>query len=133
MRIFIILIFFALIGCNNSHQNVAEKTKIIDSSSGYPIWKMNKNGIDFKFVLNKMQDTVKLWTTDTKFITPEGYKIGSEFKDIEDSERNGIHKESGNGFFIKLDSGWELSFCEGKSCTDNKPTENSKVKWIRRK
>ncbi|AUC74918.1 hypothetical protein [Olleya sp. Bg11-27] len=133
MKIFNVLILLLIFGCNTAEKNIAKKTEVIDMSSGYPIWKMKKNGIDFKFALNTKNDTVKVWTTDKEFITPEGYKIGSEFKDIENIVKSELYEESGNGFFIKLNSGWELSFCEGKTCTDNEPSKNSKVKWIRRK
>ena len=133
MKIFNILVLLLIFGCNSTEKNIAEKTEVIDLSSGYPIWKMNKNGIDFKFTLNSKKDTLKVWTTDNEFITPEGFKVGSTLKNIKNKTKSSIYKESGNGFFIKLDSGWQLSFCEGKTCTDNEPTETSKVKWIRRK
>ena len=90
-------------------------------------------GVNFTIV-EKENGKITFWgTRDNKFKTPEGYSVGNQLKDISKLEKEKIYKEPGFGYFIKLNSSWQLGFCEGKSCTDNVPTENSIVKWIMKK
>lgn len=84
---------------------------------------------DFNLVLNN-QDTIYLSTSDRKFITPEGYKIGTMLNELPNKLKLNLVKELGWGYSYKLPSGWAIAFCEGSSCTDNYPKNNSKVKWI---
>jgi len=87
-------------------------------------------GIKYTIVENE-KGNITFWSTrDKKFKTPEGYVIGNQLKDISKLEKDGIYKQPGFGYFIKLESGWQLGFCEGESCTVSVPTEESIVKWM---
>lgn len=85
---------------------------------------------DFTIVLNESKDTTHWSTNDKKFITPEGFKVGTQLKSLPLEISNSMRKMRGWGFYAELNSGWKVGFCEGKSCTDNEPNEESKVKWI---
>ncbi len=153
MKKFICILIFGvlIISCNNSskekhkidYQSINKKISldsiksdikyesIMTSSSSFePAKNITVNGIDFKVVEKEKFNVTFCLTTDKKFKTPEGYSIGTTLKDISEPEKNQIYKEAGFGYFIKLKSGWQLAFCEGKSCTDSFPNENSTVKWI---
>ncbi len=86
-------------------------------------------GCEFDLV-TQLNDTVYLATNDEKFLTPEGYKIGTKLSDLPQEFQNKLTKEPGWGYHFKLGSGWTLGFCEGESCTANYPAANSQVKWI---
>ncbi len=78
MRVIISLLFFTLLGCTLQDTIIVEKTKIIDIQSGFQIWDLDKNGIKYHFILNKMADTLKIWTKDKDFKTPEDYTVGTK-------------------------------------------------------
>ena len=80
--------------------------------------------------MNANSDTIYLSTSDTNFITPDGFKVGIKFSQIPNILRENIWKEAGWGYVITLNSKWNLGFCEGTSCTDNSPSDTSTVKWI---
>ncbi|AEA43510.1 hypothetical protein [Fluviicola taffensis] len=86
-------------------------------------------GHKFDLVLQE-NDTTYLSTADSLFLTPEKYHAGMTLSQISEKARNTLVKEPGWGYYIALSSGWKLGFCEGTSCTDSEPTDNSKVKWI---
>jgi len=77
-----------------------------------------------------MGDTTHWSTTDLKFKTLEGYNVGTNWDKIPIELKKSMGHMAGWGYFIKLNSGWQLGFCEGKSCTDTEPKEGSIVKWI---
>lgn len=125
------ILFQILIYCipfQGKSQN--QQLRFYDAESGFEIKEFKKRDITFKYTLNKISDTVKIWTTDSKFITDENYKIGTKLNEISPVLKKQIYKLPGNGYFIRLPSGWLLAFCEGKSCTDEIPNESSQVKWI---
>jgi hypothetical protein len=88
---------------------------------------------EFDLVLNKELDTAYLQTTDIKFKTPEGYFIGYEWDKIYEQDQKEIERMAGWGYYIRLESGWQLGFCEGETCTDSVPTNRSKIDWIFRR
>jgi hypothetical protein len=102
---------------------------LISSGQSSPFTTLQINGCNFDLVYDN-GDTIYLATTDMKFRTTEGYKIGTKFTDLPKIIQNKLTKEPGWGYFFKLNSGWFLGFCEGESCTDYYPTGNSRVKWI---
>ncbi|WP_379963220.1 hypothetical protein [Epilithonimonas sp. UC225_85] len=87
------------------------------------------NSIDFDLIL-KNRDTIYLATTDSKFIIKEGLNVGSKISELPLEIKQNLTKENGWGYFYNLPSGWSIAFCEGISCTESYPTENSKIKWI---
>lgn len=88
---------------------------------------------DFTIVLNKTGDTTHWSTNDNDFRTPEGYKIGTKWKELPIELQNSVNKMPGWGYCIRLNSDWQLGFCEGESCTDSKPKDESIVNWIFKK
>ena len=84
-----------------------------------------------KFTLVKqLQDTIYLMTNDSTFSTPEGYRIGTKFRELSNGLRKNLLTEPGWGYYTKSKSGWSLGFCEGVSCTDSPPNGSSQVDWI---
>jgi hypothetical protein len=131
--IFLVLFMSCVSRKNNNSKELHIKTaKIFDAQSGFEIQKMKVNNIEYSYELDKKLDTIKLWTNDNKFITKEGFKIGTSWDDIPKTLQDSVYKESGHGYFIELESGWTLGFCIGKTCTDNHPNKQSKVNWIKK-
>ena len=112
---------------------IHKKTDIMLLTSSSSI-KASKNvklyGCDFNIVLNNLKDTTHWSTNDENFITPEGFKVGTPFKNLTIEIKNSMRKMPGWGYYTKLNSGWELGFCIGNSCIDHEPNGESKVKWI---
>jgi len=92
--------------------------------------KLKINNIEYSYSLDKNLDTVKLWTKDNKFITKEGFKIGTKWKEIPKELQDSTYKLPGFGYYVELKSGWNLGFCIGNTCTDNYPFNKSEVIWI---
>jgi len=129
----ILLILF--LGCNagknkkSTRLNIKSE-KIFDAQTGLEIQKMKINNIEYSYSLDKNLDTVKLWTKDNKFITKEGFKIGTKWKEIPKELQDSTYKLPGFGYYVELKSGWNLGFCIGNTCTDNYPFNKSEVIWI---
>lgn len=87
-------------------------------------------GINFTIVVNELGDTTHWSTNDVNFKTPEGYGVGADWDIIPMNLKKSLHKMPGWGYYMKLNSGWQLAFCEGQSCTDAEPKEGSTVQWI---
>jgi hypothetical protein len=87
-------------------------------------------GSKFDLVVENNKDTVYLATSQKLFHTPEKHHVGMKFSELPKATQKKIQEESGWGYYIKLPSGWNLGFCEGASCTDSKPTDDSTVKWV---
>ncbi|SEQ93932.1 hypothetical protein [Epilithonimonas lactis] len=118
----ILLIFLSI--------NIFGQKSILISSGQMSKSKIVKiNSIDFDLVL-KNRDTIYLATTDSRFIIKEGLNVGKKISELPSEIKQNLTKEIGWGYFYNLPSGWSIAFCEGKSCTENYPTENSKIKWI---
>jgi hypothetical protein len=147
-------LIFLIYSCNNAEQRKTQSTdtlkhsvssnklipdtlapgKMIQVSSGQtsPYETTKINGCNFDLI-TKDKDTIYLVTRDENFLTPEGYKIGTKFEKLPKHIRSRLTKEPGWGYYYKLASGWTLGFCEGISCTDKYPKNDSKVKWIFRR
>jgi hypothetical protein len=109
-----------------------QSVKLYDIKTGFEIREFTKNEVVFKFLLNRELDTVKVWTTDPKFSTSEDYKIGTKYSELPAILRNQMFNLPGEGYFVRLYSGWKLAFCEGIACRDML-TEDSEVKWIEKR
>lgn len=117
----------------NDKETKDEKTKkmvMTSSSSMEPSDDARLYGCDFTIVLNDSGDTTYWYTKDEMFKTPEGYRVGFAWSALPIELQNRISKMPGWGYHIDLDSGWQLAFCEGPSCTDMEPRAESVVKWI---
>lgn len=86
--------------------------------------------IKYQIVLNSHGDTIYMATRDPRLITEEGYKIGTQWSEIDKKHQNKLQKEMGYAFTIRLDSKWQLAFCEGEKCTSSTPVDTSTVDWI---
>jgi len=106
-----------------------DKMTLVSSGQMSPYTTIKIDGCNFDLV-TRDNDTVYLATNEIKFLTPEGYKVGTKFSELPKDIRDELTKESGWGYYYKLPSGWTLGFCEGNSCTDNYPQNSSKVKWV---
>ena len=103
------------------------------SSGQMSTYKMVKIDDHYFDLVTQGIDTTYLQTKDKRFKTPEGYKVGTKLSELPSNIKDNLLKEPGWGFYYKLPSGWTLGFCEGNSCTDNYPENNSEVKWIFRR
>lgn len=106
------------------------KFLLISSGSFLPSTDVILNGINFTIVLNEKGDTIHWTTRDMKFITPEGFNVGTSWENVPKKLQKSIRKMPGWGYYIKLNSEWQLGFCEGKTCTNNEPSKGSNVNWI---
>jgi len=91
------------------------KSLMTSSSNIEPSKDVILDGISFTIVLNEMGDTTHWSTTDLKFKTLEGYNVGTNWDKIPIELKKSMGHMAGWGYFIKLNSGWQLGFCEGKS------------------
>ncbi len=109
-----------------------ENSKLLMTFSGSvePYQEIKLYGCDFAVVLNESNDTTHWSTNDNKFETPEGFKVGTNWEELPTELQNAVNQMPGWGYYIKLNSGWQLGFCEGESCTDSEPKDGSTVKWI---
>jgi len=155
MKLFSLLILILLFGCNSSEKNkinITDNKKIesidnfndsiveikegttkllmINSATLEPSIEVLINGIDFSIVENETKEIIYWSTNDKEFSTPEGYSVGMNWSKIPQKLKNKTEKMNGWGYFIRLNSGWQLGFCEGSSCTETYPNNTSKVKWI---
>ncbi|NOQ76082.1 MAG: hypothetical protein GQ574_29020 [Crocinitomix sp.] len=134
-----VLIVIVLSGaCSSSAEEeipvIEEKKEILGlmttASNILPAISVNKYSCDFLVVLNDNGDTTHWSTNDRDFKTPEGYYIGTNWSELPTKLQNSLGLMRGWGYFIKLESGWQLGFCEGSACTDTAPVDGSLVKWI---
>lgn len=88
------------------------------------------SGFNFTIVLNEQGDTTHWSTSDRNFKTPEGYSTGTNWENLPKELQKAIEREPGWGYYIRLNSKWQLGFCEGESCTNTEPKKGSNVKWI---
>ena len=132
MKEIIISSTLLLLCCNNLNaQDKEGKAKLYDSETGYEVKELQVNDACFNYVLNSRQDTVKIWTKDPKFMTPEKYKVGTLLKEIPQKLQTRIVKVPNLGYALKLDSTLTLFFCEGETCTEPL-SKNTTVAWIKR-
>lgn len=125
-----------LVGCAHSEREEISREKdstemLLTSSSNFENSEdIQISGIDFTIVLNESGDTTHWSTIDNRFKTPEGFRVGTTWSEIPIDLKTKLRKAQGWAYYIELDSKWALAFCDGESCTDIKPTTESKVKWI---
>ncbi|MCL9804886.1 hypothetical protein NAT51_05105 [Flavobacterium amniphilum] len=131
MKLPIILILFTLniLGQNAKTENNPEKMIMTSGSQNSRYKTVKIHNINFDLAV-KNKDTVYLQTTDSKFITKEGIYVGKKLWELPFYIKQNLTKEDGWGFFYNLPSGWSIGFCEGKTCTENYPKDDSAVKWI---
>jgi hypothetical protein len=41
-----------------------------------------------------------------------------------------VKKMRGWGYYVLLNSGWQVGFCTGSSCTDRELNNDDKIMWI---
>jgi hypothetical protein len=130
-RLLLISIFsINLIACHSSNEKGVKHK--IDAQTGYVIQEMIVSNININYTVNKQGDTAKIWTQDQNFLTSEGFKVGTTWKELPSELQKSVYKLPGWGYFVELKSGWRLGFCEGQTCTDKPPMGMSKVAWIER-
>lgn len=72
-------------------------------------------------------------TSDSHFKTKNSLAVGDRLKKVNEFKTQELIKLNGWGYVIKLKSGWKAAFCEGSSCTDNKPSDHSTIDWFYKK
>ncbi|WP_339838378.1 hypothetical protein [uncultured Flavobacterium sp.] len=138
MRNFFLLSFLilSLTSCKTkNHSNYTKlpikyPNRVFDAQTGREIHKMTIDGIVYSFELSENLNMVSLWTSDKKFMTKEGFKVGTKWKDIPKSLQDSVIKYSGFYYYVELDSGWNLNFCIGDTCTDYLPFDNSEISSV---
>lgn len=107
-----------------------EDGSILISSGQFSSYKtITLSNIEFQFVGNS-GDTQYISTKSKLFQTPEGYAVGMSLNEVDKSLQKNIVREPGWGYYIQLQSGWKIAFCEGNSCTDSDPQATSTIDWI---
>lgn len=108
---------------------VIVKQTLVSAGKFSPSRNVKFHGSYFDLVIEK-NDSIYMATSDSLFLTQDKYHVGMTWAEIPKALQKKLQKEAGWGYYITLPSGWSLGFCEGTSCTDSKPTDESKVKWI---
>lgn len=135
------ILTFALIivSCTNlkeeakSQEPISHQMLLTSSSKFENSEKVNISGFEFTIVMNESSDTSHWSTIDNRFKTPEGFGVGTTWKEIPEELKIKLEEMPGWAYYIELDSKWKLAFCEGASCTELKPRNESTVNWIFKK
>ena len=115
----------------NAIQDIPVRHQVLISSGQFATCEIIKiDSIAFDLAVNEASDTIYLATQDSTFRTPEGLGVGMRFGQIPNDLKAHVIKEAGWGYYVPLDSKWNLGFCEGSSCTDSDPTDSSGIKWV---
>ena len=109
--------------------SVEDTLELVSAGSSLPSKTVNIDGINFTLV-KQNEDTIYLSTTSNQFLTPEGYGVGMRFRQLNQNLKKRLQKEPGWGYYAKLNSGWNIAFCVGNSCTDHYPVDTSTIDWI---
>ncbi len=131
MKFNLILLLLAInvFGQNDTIEKKPGKMILISSGQISKAEAVKINAVNFDLVL-KNRDTIYLETSDNKFVTKEGIRVGKKLSELPLNIRQSLTEEYGWGYFYTLPSGWSIGFCEGKSCTESYPKDDSKIKWI---
>lgn len=111
-----------------------EKIGIMTSSASIEIAEeILVDNVKFNIVTNNNEVITFMETTDTNFVTPEGFRVGDLWGNIPQLLKDKVIKERGWRYYLILDSGWRLGFCEGETCTEEELTKTTKIQWIFKK
>ena len=68
------------------------------------------NNIEFFFASEDGKKIFFISTSDSNFVTPEGFKVGNSFTEINSKVETSIFNERGWGYYSKLPSGWFANY-----------------------
>lgn len=69
-------------------------------------------------------------TTDNRFQTGEGIRIGDTLEKVLETSKGEIIKEPGWAFFVRLKSGWNAAFVQGAEITEGELPPGAKVSFL---
>lgn len=146
MRILIIILNLLSFSCNNHLEDTLDLGKPIPQSatqidtsalSNLVLYKPNQfmpsrlivyDGIKYNVCLDNANNVIFIFTTDTAFRSPEGYKIGDSFNDIKKSSITKKFYTPGFGVDIFLYSEWRATFLDQEILKNGNLSNISKVK-----
>ena len=107
---------------------------IVVGSFAFPYVRIISNGIIYN-VCYDWNSLVRYITIDDStadnFSTPEGIRIGMSYKEIKKLlKKIKLNKSRTIGYFMKLPSGWYITFWVGNSGIDHYPKGNDKISRI---
>ncbi len=103
---------------------------MISPSQFSKTYNVNCNNIFYDIAINNLNKVVFISTEDKSFITPEKLMIGNLLSDVQSISKNEMVIENGWANYIKLESGWNAAFVEGKSMTTRMLKEDSKISFF---
>ena len=68
------------------------------------------NNIEFFFASIDGKIISFISSSDSNFVTPEGFKVGNSFSEINSKVETSIFNERGWGYYSKLPSGWFANY-----------------------
>jgi hypothetical protein len=110
--------------------NSNRKLILVNSAQSYPSVSIVCSGKNFELAWNDEGKLIFISTTDSSFVTDDGFRMGSTLKEIKGKQKVDIIKERGWGYSVKLKSGWSTYFCVDSTCTGRELTDADKVNWI---
>ena len=77
------------------------------------------NNINFFFATIESNTISFISTTDSNFVTPEGFKVGDCYNKIIPYLKSDIIYEPGWGYYSKLTSGWYANYNVDEACASH--------------
>jgi hypothetical protein len=102
-----------------------------ESAQFWPEFKLTCGGVPFDLGVDEGGVIRYVSTTDTRFATPEGVHVGSDYRSaMAAAGGQAAVREPGWAYYVDLPSGWRAAFVTGPSMTDGAVTAESPVRWL---
>jgi len=108
----------------------SNKGQLVNSSQISPSTTIYYKDFIFDIAWDKEGKVNFIVTSDSNFMTKEKVKPNMTLKEIKDIQKVNIIKMIGWGYYLKLESGWNVGFCVDESCTGRELVEKDRAKFI---
>lgn len=106
------------------------RMQMVNSSTISQATAIDFKGYRFEIAWNSEGKVNYVATYDTNFVTPDNVKVSTTLSEIKKLQNVEIGTLPGWGYFINLESGWNVAFCVDKTCTGREIGDTDSVKWI---
>jgi hypothetical protein len=113
-------------------ESLDENQEYIMAASGSFLAKyiLRVDSIEFVLGISPEGHVKYISSSDQKFVTDEGLRIGDSWLKVKNISNSELVKETGWAFYIPLQSGWNAAFVIGESMTEGSLSEESQVGWF---
>jgi hypothetical protein len=113
-------------------KSVKSSELLITGSGGFaPSYEVEYKGIKFTVTAGKDKRITFIDTTDINFKTTEDIAVGDSLqKVLKASPDEKLVRERGWAFFVRLKSGWNAGFVQGREMTEGELSPDAKVAFL---